>query len=187
MGSQVRTAESCVFCNISQFNILLRNEDAFAILDEHPVTDGHTLIIPVRHFSDFFEITDSERTAVFELLQMRRQMLLESDSAIDGFNVGVNIGAALQNQQVKRSIGTLVGRDLVNELPALVVEPHECFDMPFSTALIVAVNYLISVVRLSYKDVGSVVIVEEEHRSLHPGSGNNGVNCPLTVGMDGLV
>ncbi len=94
MGSQVRTAESCVFCNISQFNILLRNEDAFAILDEHPVTDGHTLIIPVRHFSDFFEITDSERTAVFELLQMRRQMLLESDSAIDGFNVGVNIGAA---------------------------------------------------------------------------------------------
>jgi len=92
MGSQLRTADNCVFCNMSRFHILLRNEHAFAILDEHPVTEGHTLIIPVRHFSDFFAITSAERTAVFELLTMRREMLLKGDPSIAGFNVGVNIG-----------------------------------------------------------------------------------------------
>ncbi|MEE1562255.1 MAG: HIT domain-containing protein, partial [Alphaproteobacteria bacterium] len=37
------------------------NELAVVILDGYPVTDGHSLIIPHRHISDYFDLYQSER------------------------------------------------------------------------------------------------------------------------------
>ena len=41
--------EQCLFCNIPQELILVENSFAYAIKDEFPVTEGHTLVIPKNH------------------------------------------------------------------------------------------------------------------------------------------
>jgi ATP adenylyltransferase len=84
----------CTFCNIPHDNCLLENDCAFAILDKYPVTPGHTLIIPKRHFADYFETTKVERDALYNLISMRREQLLIEDHKIAGFNIGINVGDA---------------------------------------------------------------------------------------------
>ncbi len=83
----------CVFCELSKgTSHVLENEYAFVIADKYPVTEGHSLVIPKRHFADYFSIAKVEKDAIDDLLQMRRKQLIESDCTIQGFNVGVNAG-----------------------------------------------------------------------------------------------
>lgn len=85
---------SCEFCSkkTSQ-EVIIENDFAFATKDGYPVTEGHTLILPKRHVSDFFDLSENERSAINDLLQIRRKQLLEKDREIKGFNVGVNCGS----------------------------------------------------------------------------------------------
>ena len=84
----------CLFCNPEQERILLENELSYVYLDGFPVTEGHTLIIPKRHVSDYFELGQAEINAITALLREQRDKTLESDESIDGFNIGVNIGTS---------------------------------------------------------------------------------------------
>ncbi|ACV61567.1 histidine triad (HIT) protein [Desulfofarcimen acetoxidans DSM 771] len=81
----------CAFCNVKE-NIL-QNELAFAIYDKYPVTSGHMLLIPFRHFSGYFEATLEEREALHGLLSVCKEFL-DAKYRPDGYNIGVNCGAA---------------------------------------------------------------------------------------------
>jgi len=82
---------ACPFCATA--DDLLANELAVVRRDANPVTPGHLLIITRRHVADFFDTTPAERHALLELLQ-NAQERLRRDHAPDGFNVGINVGAA---------------------------------------------------------------------------------------------
>ena len=56
-----------LFCN-GEKPPLLMNSLAFAIYDKYPVTQRHTLVLPKRHYSDFFESKKEERDAILSLL-----------------------------------------------------------------------------------------------------------------------
>lgn len=49
------------------------------------------LFIPKRHVKDFFDITNEERLAIFELIDEGKKLLYEKYSS-DGYNVGANCG-----------------------------------------------------------------------------------------------
>jgi diadenosine tetraphosphate (Ap4A) HIT family hydrolase len=57
------------------------------------VNEGHALVIPKRHVADFFELAASERNACFELVAEVKAKL-ETRFLPDGYNVGINVGAA---------------------------------------------------------------------------------------------
>lgn len=82
----------CVFCNLSKEEYLIESDHAFAKLDRYPVTEGHTLFIPKRHFADYFDITEVEQKDISNLIGTRRKQLLAQDHSIEGFNIGVNSG-----------------------------------------------------------------------------------------------
>ncbi|MBN1944713.1 MAG: HIT family protein [Bradymonadales bacterium] len=69
------------------------NELAFAIRDQYPVSPGHTLVIPKRLIADWFEATEQERQAIFQLVdEVKRQ--LDDEHHPDGYNIGFNVGEA---------------------------------------------------------------------------------------------
>lgn len=91
-NSRSQTASArCPFC--SPAAIVLRNDLAYARWDGYPVSPGHMLIIPFRHVASFFDASTQERRAFFALLD-EAQALLNRERSPDGYNLGLNIGAA---------------------------------------------------------------------------------------------
>ncbi len=85
---------ACIFCTLEQGRIVQENELALAIRDRFPVTQGHTLIIPRRHISDYFELWQPELNAIYSLQLQVVQQLRMSDPEISGINIGTNSGAS---------------------------------------------------------------------------------------------
>lgn len=92
-GSMNDLSKPCPFCTLPESRIVEENEHAVLILDGFPVSPGHSLIIPKRHVGSFFEVSAQERAALFELLD-RAQVLATDHHCPDGFNIGINDGAA---------------------------------------------------------------------------------------------
>jgi diadenosine tetraphosphate (Ap4A) HIT family hydrolase len=63
------------------------------IRDAYPISPGHTLIIPKRHISSFFETNNEERLELLNLLDQARLKLL-TELNPTAFNIGINDGAA---------------------------------------------------------------------------------------------
>lgn len=80
---------TCPFCNSEE--AVLKNDLAYTRYDIYPVSKGHTLIVPHRHVSDFFDLTLEERSAIFELVD-ETKTLLDKEYQPDGYNIGINVG-----------------------------------------------------------------------------------------------
>ncbi len=83
----------CPFCTLSSSQVIEENEYATLILDGFPVSPGHSLILPKRHFGSYFEATASERAALFALLDQAKNWV-DKTHRPDGYNIGINDGAA---------------------------------------------------------------------------------------------
>lgn len=81
----------CPFCSPPDERIILANEHAVVIRDAYPVSLGHSLVIPRRHAGSFFDLSASERDAMFLLLDEAKRQL-DASHAPQGFNIGVNDG-----------------------------------------------------------------------------------------------
>ena len=80
---------NCVFCE--EQDKILENSKCFAIYDRFPVSKGHLLIIPMRHFPNYFEATKDE-LAGFNEMVFEAQERLNSLYSPDGYNIGINCG-----------------------------------------------------------------------------------------------
>lgn len=76
---------TCPFCN--------KTDRFTAILDEYPISLGHTLIVPKEHIQSFFDLSllDYERLWSFVWETKDR---LQKEYNPDGFNIGFNDGIA---------------------------------------------------------------------------------------------
>ena len=83
---------SCLFCEIPEERIIATNELAYAIRDGFPVSELHTLIIPKRHVSDYFELTEKELLACNKIIHQLRESIQKDDPTVLAFNIGVNAG-----------------------------------------------------------------------------------------------
>lgn len=82
---------NCLFCNYDKELIIAENKYAFAIMDKFPVNEGHTLVIPKRHFQSFFEASEEEIKAIYSLLHEVKEML-DIQYEPQGYNTGINDG-----------------------------------------------------------------------------------------------
>ena len=82
----------CPFCRIPQDRVVARSGECIAFYDLFPVSQGHLLIIPLRHVASFTEVTEEEWVAVHQLASQLIHDLRQKDAAIQGFNWGINDG-----------------------------------------------------------------------------------------------
>ena len=84
----------CPFCRlIAEGQLAIETEHAVAFADAFPVSPGHMLIVPRRHEADLFALEDVERAALWALVPDVKRYI-ERTSSPDGYNIGVNAGAA---------------------------------------------------------------------------------------------
>jgi diadenosine tetraphosphate (Ap4A) HIT family hydrolase len=72
--------------------VIAENNLAYAVRDAFPVNPLHSLVIPRRHVADFFELTGAETNAILALLRQTQGDILNRDSSVSAFNIGVNNG-----------------------------------------------------------------------------------------------
>jgi len=85
----------CIFCKIANHeiepNIVYENENVMAFLDMNPINEGHTLIIPKRHYLDADEIPDE---LLHELMDVSKKLVAAIKKAYnpDGYSIMQNGG-----------------------------------------------------------------------------------------------
>jgi histidine triad (HIT) family protein len=65
--------DSCVFCKIAQKKIsastVYEDDKAVAFLDIRPLNEGHTLVIPKRHYTFIYEVPDEEVAHLYKVVK----------------------------------------------------------------------------------------------------------------------
>lgn len=96
--SQHREAE-CIFCKAIQQDdgpdnlIVFRGALAYVILNRYPYTSGHVMVVPYEHSASLEDLSAETRSEIMELATRCIQVLRPVYNP-QGFNLGVNLGAA---------------------------------------------------------------------------------------------
>lgn len=70
-----------------------RNNKAFIIMNRFPYTNGHVMVVPVRHIGSFDELTDDETLDMMRLVKIMVAIFKEEFN-VGGLNIGMNMGRA---------------------------------------------------------------------------------------------
>ncbi len=94
-----KSLPNCAFCDAlampDDYNNLIihRGEENFVILNKYPYTSGHMMVVPMMHTCHMEDLSTDALTEMM-LLARRAMATLERVYQAQGFNVGLNIGAA---------------------------------------------------------------------------------------------
>jgi histidine triad (HIT) family protein len=108
----------CVFCQIIQkqlpASVVYEDEQIVAFLSNRPVNEGHTLVVPKKHYANIYEISEDETAYLFKIA---KQVALAVRDSIDaeGIRIVQNNGEAA---------GQVVFHLHVHVIP---MKPHEGF------------------------------------------------------------
>ena len=85
--------KDCVFCKIAKGEIsvdkVYENDNFIGILDANPKTEGHTLVIPKKHYKTILDMPDSLGNEIVDAVK-RIGLKLIKDGKAEGFNVIMN-------------------------------------------------------------------------------------------------
>jgi len=84
--------DPCLFCTDPR-GVSIQHELAFSARDSYPASPGHTVVIPRRHVSSFFDLTPEEVAACMGLIKEEKKNIDEEFNP-DGYNIGLNVGPA---------------------------------------------------------------------------------------------
>jgi HKD family nuclease/diadenosine tetraphosphate (Ap4A) HIT family hydrolase len=84
---------TCPFCQPDGERVAFAHDDVIGLWDGFPVSPGHLLVIPKRHFPTWFEATSQEYAALTAGIEKARRTIEERHRP-DGYNIGINVGAA---------------------------------------------------------------------------------------------
>ena len=86
----------CLFCKVQkpghEREIVYENKFFYATRDSYPVTEFHTLIILKRHIPSYFDMNNDEINSLNKILNVQRKVIMELDSTVTAFNIGINDG-----------------------------------------------------------------------------------------------
>lgn len=90
--------DGCVLClgapdQDEKRKVLMRGKHCYAIMNIYPYNNGHIMIAPYRHTSDFSSMSDDELLEIMKMLALWKDVLQKAMKC-HGFNIGLNLGRA---------------------------------------------------------------------------------------------
>jgi len=85
----------CIFCKIVAGQIpalkILENDRVLSFLDIGPLADGHTLVIPKKHYQHLDEMAEADVVAIARVLPKIASAVVAA-TGVDGYNILQNNG-----------------------------------------------------------------------------------------------
>ena len=92
----------CIFCKIANGEIpsqkVYENEDVFAFLDIKPFTEGHTLVIPKKHYENIFDVPEEVLKKIISASK-EISLILKEKLGAEGINLA-NSNGEIAGQEV---------------------------------------------------------------------------------------
>lgn len=92
--------DECVFCEMINEDpedltnlIIDKGPLTFTVLNLYPYNNGHLMVVPYRHTSEFTSLTAEENQEIMEKMHTAHEALKETLHP-EGFNMGLNLGRA---------------------------------------------------------------------------------------------
>jgi 7 Diadenosine tetraphosphate (Ap4A) hydrolase and other HIT family hydrolases len=87
----------CIFCDILagklDGHIVYEDENHIAFLDKYPIDDGHTLVIPKKHYERITDMDSNDVGEIFSIVPKIAKAVL-SGAGADAFSLAQNNGKA---------------------------------------------------------------------------------------------
>ena len=99
-----------VFSNITTENYMFESNYFFVIKDKFPVSKGHLLIISKREVVDFFSLNTHEKNNLIVMID-KCKLKIDREKTPDGYNIGMNCGAAAGQTVMHSHIHLIPRRD----------------------------------------------------------------------------
>ena len=107
-----KSNKACPFCGDGLNRKVIEDYGTvLAIRDKYPVTDYHTLVVPKRHVTDFFTMSEQERRDAEALILLMKNDILQNDPSVTGFNMGINCGESAGQTIMHAHIHLIPRRD----------------------------------------------------------------------------
>ncbi|QEE14896.1 HIT family protein [Promethearchaeum syntrophicum] len=85
--------EECIFCKIIEGQIpsykIYENDSLLAFLDIFPLSYGHTVVVPKKHYYNFLDMPEDDMSDFFKDLRNISALIMKK-LKIDGFNLVQN-------------------------------------------------------------------------------------------------
>ena len=82
--------ENCIFCRIVRkeipASIVYEDSKVIAFMDIRPLSDGHTLVIPKKHYDTVYEIPDNQNASIHKAVK-RVAIAVKKATAADGITI----------------------------------------------------------------------------------------------------
>jgi ATP adenylyltransferase len=97
-GASQKKGEGCFLCvggddDDDAALVVGRKGKAFVIMNRFPYTNGHVMVVPVRHVGAVEDLTDDELLDMMHCVQTMTNIFKETFN-VDGLNIGINAGRA---------------------------------------------------------------------------------------------
>ena len=126
--------EDCIFCKIVNGDIpcmkVYEDDICLAYLDINPDSDGHTLIIPKKHYKDINDIDDESLLYIYKIAK-KIMKILEEKLGCTGFSLLQNNGSIQEVKHYHLHIKPCYeGRKSVELIKhkELIKDPKEIYD-----------------------------------------------------------
>ncbi len=87
--------DDCIFCKINKKEIpsytIYEDEDFRAFLDINPITNGHTLLVPKKHYENMFELEEEMIPKIYNVAKKINEIFKEKLNS-EGFTLIQNNG-----------------------------------------------------------------------------------------------
>ena len=88
---------TCIFCDIlagkRDGHIVYEDKNHIAFLDKYPIDDGHTLVIPKKHYERITDMDSNDVGEIFSIVPKIAEAVL-SGAGADAFSLAQNNGKA---------------------------------------------------------------------------------------------
>ena len=133
--------QGCIFClkaaeNQDRKNLILyRGKLCYVMLNRYPYTNGHLMVIPYEHVDSPTKLPPETLTEMMLTMNICLQVLQKAMNP-DGFNIGINLGAAagagikdhLHIHIVPRWIGDTNFMPVLDDTRIIVEALDECYN-----------------------------------------------------------
>jgi len=87
--------DDCIFCKINKKEIpsytIYEDDDFRAFLDINPITNGHTLLVPKKHYENMFELEEEMIPKIYNVAKKINEIFKEKLNS-EGFTLIQNNG-----------------------------------------------------------------------------------------------